>query len=82
MKKKSRKGKKRNISKFQRHLEFVQTIEGKIKAVNSFAGHEDVKRHPQSWQQLLNARDKWVAQKFQTAGKAMLDKSQNGAHNG
>ena len=79
MKKKSRKGKKRNVSKIQRHLEIVQQTQGKLNMMNSLAGLSG--EATQAWSDLARAAEKWRAQKFDTAGKAMLAISQNGAHN-
>ena len=78
-KKKSRKGKKRNVSKIQRHLDIVQQTQGKINLMNSLAGLS--KTATQEWSDLARVTEKWRAQKYDTAGKVMLAISQNGAHN-
>ena len=79
MGKKSRKGKKRNISKRQRHLELVQQTQGKLNMMNSLAGLSETAT--QEWSELARAAEMWRARKFDTAGKAMLAISQNGAYN-
>jgi len=79
MKKKSRKGKKRNVSKIQRHLEIVQQTQGKLNMMNSLAGLSETAT--QEWSELARAAEMWRARKFDTAGKAMLAISQNGAYN-
>ena len=79
MKKKSRKGKKRNMSKVQRRLEIVQQTQGKLNMMNSWAGL--AASASAEWSDLTRAAEKWRARKFDTAGKAMLTISQNGTHN-
>ena len=79
MKKKSRKGKKRNISKKQRFLESVQQCESKVKLINSWAG--EAGSAITEWSELARAAEMWRARKFDTAGKAMLAISQNGTRN-
>ena len=80
MRKKSRKGKKRNVSKAQRHLELLQQCEGKLSLMNSLVGlrKEDTKE----WAHLTQATQKWRAEKFDTAGKAMLAISKKSEING
>ena len=73
MKKKSRKGKKRNISKKQRFLESVQQTEGKVRMINSWAG--EAGSSITAWSELARAAERWRAQKFQTAGKVMFAES-------
>ena len=80
MKKKSRKGKKRNISKVQRHLEAVQQTQGKINMMNSWAG--EAGSAITEWSELARAAETWRRRKFDTAGKVMLAESKNGVHNG
>lgn len=75
MGKKSRKGKKRNVSKVQRHLELVQQTQGKLNMMNSLAGLSETAT--QEWSDLARSAEKWRAQKFDTAGKVMLAMSQN-----
>ena len=79
MKKKSRKGKKRNISKKQRFLESVQQCESKVKLINSWAGQAG--SAITEWSELARAAEMWRRRKFDTAGKAMLAISQNGTYN-
>ena len=79
MKKKSRKGKKRNMSKVQRHLEAVQQTQGKINMMNSWAG--EAGSAITEWSELARAAEMWRRRKFDTAGKAMLAISQNGTYN-
>ena len=73
MGKKSRKGKKRNMSKVQRRLEAVQQTQGKLNMMNSWAGEAGSARS--AWSELARAAEKWRAQKFQTAGKVMFEES-------
>ena len=73
MKKKSRKGKKRNISKKQRLLESIQQTEATVKMINSWAG--EAGSATAAWSVLARAAEKWRAQKFQTAGKVMFEES-------
>ena len=80
MRKKSRKGKKRNISKVQRHLELLQQCEGKLNMMNSFMGIR--KEDTQEWAHLTQTAQKWRAEKFDTAGKAMLAVSKKSEING
>ena len=80
MKKKSRKGKKRNVSKKQRFLEELQQAEGKLKMINSWAG--EAGSATTEWSELARAAEMWRSRKFDTAGKVMLAKSKNGVHNG
>ena len=80
MKKKSRKGKKRNISKKQRFLESIQQTEATVRMMNSWAG--EAGSATSAWSELARAAEKWRARKFQTAGKVMLAESKNGVHNG
>ena len=80
MKKKSRKGKKRNMSKVQRHLELVQQTQGKLNMMNSWAG--EAGSAITEWSELARAAETWRRRKFDTAGKVMLAESKNGAHNG
>jgi len=80
MKKKSRKGKKRNISKKQRLLESIQQTEGKVRMINSWAG--EAGSSITAWSELARAAEKWRAQKFQTAGKVMLAESKKSEING
>jgi hypothetical protein len=80
MKKKSRKGKKRNMSKKQRFLESVQQCESKVKLINSWAG--EAGSAITEWSELARAAETWRRRKFDTAGKVMLAESKNGAHNG
>ena len=79
MKKKSRKGKKRNVSKKQRFLESIQQCEGKLKMINSWAG--EAGSAITEWSELARAAEMWRRRKFDTAGKAMLAISQNGTYN-
>ena len=79
MKKKSRKGKKRNMSKVQRRLEAVQQTQGKLNMMNSWAG--EAGSAITEWSELARAAEMWRARKFDTAGKAMLAISQNGTRN-
>ena len=80
MRKKSRKGKKRNISKKQRFLESIQQTEGKVKMINSWAG--EAGSSITAWSELARAAEKWRAQKFQTAGKVMLAESKKSEKKG
>ena len=80
MKKKSRKGKKRNVSKKQRFLESIQQCEGKLKMINSLAG--EAGSAITAWSELARAAEMWRSRKFDTAGKVMLAESKNGAYNG
>ena len=80
MKKKSRKGKKRNISKNQRFLESVRQCEAKVNLINSWAGQAG--SAITEWSELSRAAEMWRNRKFDTAGKVMLAMSKNGAHNG
>ena len=73
MKKKSRKGKKRNISKKQRLLESIQQTEATVRMINSWAG--EAGSATAAWAVLARAAEKWRAQKFQTAGKVMFEES-------
>ena len=75
MRKKSRKGKKRNVSKAQRYLEIVQQTEGKLNLMNSLASYSGTATA--EWSDLARAAEKWRAQKFDTAGKVMLARSQS-----
>lgn len=79
MKKKSRKGKKRNISKKQRLLESIQQTEATVRMINSWAG--EAGSAITEWSELARAAEMWRRRKFDTAGKAMLAISQNGTHN-
>ena len=79
MKKKSRKGKKRNVSKRQLYLETLAQCEGKMRQMNSIA---TVAPATQEWKSLTRACEMWRNRKFETAGKVMLAESKNGAHNG
>ena len=79
MKKKSRKGKKRNMSKVQRRLEIVQQTQSKLNMMNSWAG--EAGSAITEWSELARAAEMWRSRKFDTAGKAMLAISQNGTHN-
>jgi len=80
MRKKSRKGKKRNISKRQRHLELVQQTQGKVNRMNSLAGLSG--SATAAWSTLTRSAEKWRAQKFDTAGKVMLAMSKKSEING